>query len=97
MLEKFLPVGTVVKLKDGEKKVMITGFLQESPLHKLRIYDYCGCLYPEGTNNIKDNLYFDHKDIINLCFLGYRDLEETEYKQKLEEYIEKSTFKIVED
>ena len=27
MEEKFLPIGSVVKLKDGQKRLMITGFL----------------------------------------------------------------------
>lgn len=27
MEEKYLPIGSVVKLKDGEKRLMITGYL----------------------------------------------------------------------
>lgn len=97
MLEKFLPVGTIVKLKNKEKKIMITGFLQKSKAHKLRLYDYCGCPYPNGLLDTKENIYFDHTEIEKLYFLGYRDLEQTEYQQKLEGYIEKNTFKIIED
>ena len=50
MEEKFLPIGSVVKLKNGQKRLMITGFLQmeQGEDGKKNIWDYSGCLYPEG-------------------------------------------------
>lgn len=47
MNKTFLPVGTVVLLKNGKKRVMITGFCVQ-PQGKDEAYDYSGCLYPEG-------------------------------------------------
>lgn len=38
--EKYLPVGTVVLLKGGKKRTMITGFCASSNEEKNRIYDY---------------------------------------------------------
>ena len=42
-IKKILPIGSVVTLKDGNKKVMITGRIQ---VHKdtQKVYDYCACL-----------------------------------------------------
>ena len=50
MEEKLLPIGSVVKLKNGQKRLMITGFLQMEQDEKgqKNIWDYSGCLYPEG-------------------------------------------------
>ena len=45
--EKYLPIGTVVMLKGGEKRAMITGFCSVSEDDPEKIYDYNGCLYPE--------------------------------------------------
>ena len=46
--EKFLPIGTVVMLKDGTKRVMITGFCAVENNGTPQMWDYSGCMYPEG-------------------------------------------------
>ena len=48
MQEKYLPIGTVVLLKGGSKRVMITGFCSVDGNESDVIYDYNGCVYPEG-------------------------------------------------
>ena len=50
-LKKYLPIGTVVLLKGGQKRLMITGFCSIPKEDKTKIYDYTGCLYPEGVLN----------------------------------------------
>ena len=49
MKEKFLPIGTVVLLKDATKKVMITSYLifAKGDQEEKNMYDYGGCPYPE--------------------------------------------------
>lgn len=50
-MERFegtLPIGSVVLLKNGTKRVMILGYLRYRAGDQTRIYDYCGCTYPEG-------------------------------------------------
>ena len=44
MEDKFLPIGSVIKLKNGTKRLMITGFLQmeQDENGKNNIWDYCG-------------------------------------------------------
>ena len=46
MEKKLLPIGTVVYLKDGKKPLMIIGFCAMSDS---KVFDYSGCLYPEGV------------------------------------------------
>ena len=85
--EKYLPVGTVCLLQNGTKKVMITGFCVQSPDIQGRVFDYIGCLYPEGVVSSDQNLLFDHSQIAQVFYKGYVCDEETEFKKKLAELI----------
>ena len=44
MKEKYLPVGTVVLLQNGTKRVMINGFCSIDSEEPTKIYDYSGVL-----------------------------------------------------
>lgn len=74
MIEKYLPVGTVVTTNQSNKKLMIIGF---SPKEKKegKVFDYCGCLFPEGIIRNDMNFLFNHDQIKNIFFLGYNDME----------------------
>lgn len=87
--EKYLPIGTVVLLKGGTKKVMITGFCSVADNDKNKTYDYSGCLYPEGFLSSNQTLLFDHSQIDKLYFIGYQNAEEKEFKEKLKVVISK--------
>ena len=88
--EKFLPIGTVVMLEGGKKRVMITGFLTSSNNDKNIVYDYSGCLYPEGILSSEQTLVFNHDKIKEVHFIGFMDNEEKKFKEKLEQLILKS-------
>ena len=45
-VDKYLPIGTVVLLKDAKKRVMITGFAVKGKETGDKMYDYMGCMYP---------------------------------------------------
>jgi len=87
--EKFLPIGSVVLLKEGKSKIMITGFAIKSEETGDKIYDYMGCLYPIGVVSSDQNLVFDHDQIQTIFYLGYNDNEwkatEIKIKEKLVE------------
>ena len=85
--EKFLPIGTVVMLNGGEKRVMITGFCTVTADDNSTMYDYCGCLYPEGVVSSDKNLLFNHNQIAKIFALGYSDDEEKQFKAKLNEVL----------
>ena len=67
------PIGTIIKLKDYDKKVMIVGYLMRG--QDGLVYDYCGCEYPEGISNKNEYLYFDRVNIAQIEKLGYIDDE----------------------
>lgn len=90
--EKYLPVGTVLMLKGGKKRVMITGFCIVSNEDKETVYDYCGCMYPEGIIKTEQALLFNHDQIDKIYYLGLIDEEEKDFKNKLKEVIEKIDF-----
>ena len=80
---KYLPIGTVVLLKGGKKRVMIIGFCSMTEEQKGRIFDYSGCIYPEGLMASNQTCLFDHNQIEKIFYKGLVDDEETEFKNKL--------------
>ena len=85
MGEKYLPIGTVVMLTGGKKRVMITGFCTIQESNKEKIWDYSGCIYPEGFLSSNQTCLFDHEQIEKIYYLGYVDQEEQQFKSKLKE------------
>ena len=60
----YLPLGSIVRLKNGIKPLMIIGSCfcdNEDQTNKY--YDYCGCIYPEGVISTSENILFNHIDI----------------------------------
>ncbi|MBR4260598.1 MAG: DUF4176 domain-containing protein [Clostridia bacterium] len=85
--EKYLPIGTVVLLKNANKRVMITGFASMSPETGNKIFDYSGCAYPEGFLNYNEVCVFDHEQIDKVFFKGLSDDEEQDFKKDLVEHL----------
>ena len=92
---KYLPIGTVVMLKGGTKRVMIAGFCtiqnQKEDENEIKIWDYCGCLYPEGLLSSSETCLFDHEQIQEIFHLGLsaeEDEEEKSFKENLKSFIE---------
>ena len=81
MKEKYLPVGTVVTLKEATKKVMIMGYFPMSDDNK--VFDYNACLYPEGVLNPKESLAFNHDKIKKINHLGMEDEEYQKFNEQL--------------
>lgn len=90
--EKFLPIGTVVMLKGGKKRAMIIGFCVSPDEDKNKVYDYSGCLYPEGLIKSNQILIFNHDQIEKIYYMGYIDDEEKTFKKNLDEVLKKIDF-----
>ncbi len=75
MYKQLLPIGSVVLLKGGDKRVMICGRIQTRTGDD-KIYDYSACYYPEGIVGGDSMFFFDHTDIEKIYFLGFQDEEE---------------------
>lgn len=81
-MKKFLPIGSVVLLKNSQKRIMIVGVKQKQ-VDSEKVWDYRACLYPEGILN-PDRLYlFDSEQIERLYFIGFQDGEGLAFLDKL--------------
>jgi len=86
--EKYLPVGTVVLLKNGSKRTMITGFCSMEGENTNKVWDYSGCFYPEGILTSNQTFLFDHEQIAKIFHMGLKDDdEEREFKRKIKELL----------
>lgn len=80
----YLPLGSVVLLKNARKRIMIYGRKIQAQGEE-KVYDYVGCVYPEGVLGNKDVLLFDHNQIQLVYFIGFQDIEELAFRSKLHE------------
>ena len=81
MRNDILPLGSVVVLNDSTKKVMITGYVCQGDDDE-KVYDYCGCIFPEA---IMENYYclFNDSQIACIFFEGLRNEDSDKYLGKI--------------
>lgn len=82
-VKDLLPIGSVVLLKDGEKRLMINGIMQTDAGGSGKDYDYMGVLYPEGHIGEGFQYLFNHEDINEIIFRGFEDAERYEFLERL--------------
>lgn len=82
MPKQFFPIGTVVMLEGGEKRLMIYGIMPVNDDDR-KTYDYIGCLYPEGFIDNEHCYLFNNEDIKKVEFLGFVDVEQQEFRTKI--------------
>ncbi|EUJ43741.1 DUF4176 domain-containing protein [Paenilisteria rocourtiae] len=84
-MEELLPLGSVVKLKNGDKLVLVTSRL---PLYNnsgvIGYFEYGACLYPDGhTNQLA--YFFNGEDIQDIYFKGYINEDELKFQETVRE------------
>ena len=79
MYKDLLPIGTVVLLKGGNKRVMISGRIQAKSGDD-KIYDYSACYYPQGIIGADTLFFFDRDAIEKVFFIGFQDPEEMAFR-----------------
>ena len=85
-IEKYLPIGTVLMLKDAKKRIMIIGYLPVGNKDgKNEVYDYAACLYPEGIISSDKTLLFNHDQIGEIYFIGNNDEEAKLFIEKIKD------------
>ena len=83
---KLLPLGSIVILKDGDKKLMIYGRVQiAAEINKS--FDYIACLWPEGNLDIEHIYLFNHLDIDTVTHRGYSDYEDIAFLEVIDEQL----------
>lgn len=101
--KKFLPIGTVVILKNGKRELMITGYciIPSGQVYDKngeveatgKMYDYGACYYPEGMIRSDQMFAFDHEQIDRVCYKGY----ETDKQKEFSDILNKESTKFKED
>lgn len=83
MNSKYLPIGSIVLLKTANKKIMITGYFVVSKEEPNTVYDYSGCMYPEGYVSFNEICLFNHNQIDKLYYIGYRNRDQQSFNNQL--------------
>lgn len=96
MKERFLPIGTIVLLKDGTKPIMVTSYCvfpagteiinNKEVTPKQEMFEYGGCPFPEGIINPNVIAAFNHNQIEKVIHEGYQNDEQKEYSKLLCEH-----------
>ena len=84
-IKGLLPIGSVVLLKNGKKKVMVYGIKQTDQSSGIE-YDYISVPYPEGNMGDGTQFLFNHEDIDDIFFRGYEDEEREGFIDNLSKY-----------
>ncbi len=87
MIDKYLPVGSVVLLKEATRPVIIIGYTVVEDGSN-QVWDYLGCVYPIGVVGRDKNLLFQKEQIDKVIFTGYSDEEGKKFLDNLDKTIE---------
>lgn len=87
-VKDLMPIGSVVRLKEAEKKLMIIGIKQLNE-EKGTVKDYIGVMYPEGYLNKEVFFTFDQEDVEEIIFEGYRSEEQEIFFAQVSEVLDK--------
>ena len=84
--QDLLPLGSIVVLTNGEKKLMIYGRCQLAAESKDE-FDYIACLWPEGNLDLEHTYLFNHSDIDTVSHRGYSDYEDLTFLEVLASHL----------
>jgi hypothetical protein len=84
-IKELLPIGTIVLLEGGEKRLMIYGVKQIDQETGIE-YDYIGVVYPEGNMGAGTQFLFNHSQIKEVYFKGFEDEERIDFIDKLDKF-----------
>ena len=87
-----LPVGSVVLLKNAQKKLMIIGLMPIKHMESGEdiAYDYIGVSYPEGYIGQESAMLFRHESIEDVVFTGYSDDERMILIEAIQKLVDKT-------
>lgn len=86
-IENLLPIGSIVKLRNAEKRLMIFGVKQSGTTQAGSVSaDYIGVFYPEGNMGPDQQYLFSHNEIEEVVFRGFEDSERDAFMGELQQY-----------
>ena len=84
-IKKLLPIGPVVLLEEGKKRLMIYG-IKQTEQETQQEYDYIGVVYPEGNMGQGTQFLFNHNQIKEVFYKGFEDEERRMFIERLADY-----------
>lgn len=84
MNSRYFPIGTVVLLRGGSKKVMVIGYFGVDA--EGTAVDYMGVMYPDGFMDANTIIGFDGSQVQEIIYEGYRDVEQNALFQQLDAF-----------
>jgi hypothetical protein len=92
--DAWLPIGSVVLLRNGSKSLMIVGRVVQNASDHL-VYDYCACSYPEGY--VSSQMYFfNQTDIAVIASKGYENEYELLYRKEILDGVDSANLVVVD-
>ncbi|MBC6308468.1 DUF4176 domain-containing protein [Listeria sp. FSL L7-1582] len=91
-MEELLPLGSVVRLKNGEQQLVV---ISRFPLYNnqgvIGYFEYGACLYPNGQID-QTAYFFNQEDIDEMYFTGYINEAEETFRVKVKAELEKIAY-----
>ena len=84
-VQELFPIGSVVKLRNGIRPLMIFG-IKQTNLETNEEYDYIGVLYPEGNMGDKTQFLFHLDDIVEVISTGYTEEPWEEFRKRRRDF-----------
>lgn len=81
-MRNYLPIGSIVLLKNATKKIMVYGRKQMAA-DTGEMFDYVACLYPEGNISDEYTLLFNHEQIEQVIFRGFSNVEDEKFVSEI--------------
>lgn len=81
----YLPIGSVVMLRGGAKKLMVIGYFGGD--EEGSQVDYMGVVYPEGFIEADRIIGFNRPEIQEIIFEGYKSAEQVSLFTQLDGYV----------
>lgn len=87
-----LPVGSVVLLKNAQKKIVVIGLMPIKHIESGEdiTYDYMGVPYPEGYIGQESVMLFNHESIEEIAFNGYSNAERIMLIETIQQLVDKT-------
>lgn len=79
MSKKYLPIGTIVKLKGVDKLALVAGYFPQGESRKGYVWDYSAFPYPEGMIENDKVIQFDNDSIEKIIVMGYQDEKQMQF------------------
>ncbi len=79
-----LPIGSIVRLKEGTMNIMITGYAQRKINQPGSFFDYAACPHPHGVTSADKTILFNQEDLDSVLSIGYIDDESLKFMENAE-------------